>query len=106
MKYTFEANLYKGECYRCPMAQEREIGTICGIDDCFVTAIEDSSECPLKESNEVVWHLYSEEKPTHSGYYLVTLNMFGKIFVNVYPSNGSFDVPVIAWAELPKPYKE
>lgn len=64
-------------------------------------------ECMANPNERVVtWHPFPQEKPTQSGYYLVTLNMFGKIFVHVHPSNGTFDVPVIAWAELPEPYKE
>lgn len=107
MKFTFEADMYKGQCSHCPCHyNDMADNDRCGVDEAMTSGWVEELDCPLKEANEVVWHPYSEEKPTQSGYYLVTLNMFGKIFVNVHPSNGSFDVPVIAWAELPKPYKE
>lgn len=107
MKFTFEANMYKGECYRCPMAQEREIGYMCAIDDCFVTAIEDPSECPLKESNVVEWHPYPEKKPPRSGVYLVTPKSGIVCSIPFVEEQGwPVTVGIKAWAELPAPYKE
>lgn len=115
MKYIFESDMEKGQCYMCPMCKEREIGYMCAIDDCFVTAIEDPSECPLQESNEVVWHPFPKEKPNEDGDYLVTIQWNipkGEPYRVV--GNASWmgfgwdmsDTEILAWSELPRPYEE
>ena len=66
----------------------------------------------------ITWHPYPKDKPTGNGDYLVTLDTItnGKIDIAYYGGNGipRFFLPepshamdkVVAWAELPKPYKE
>ena len=61
--------------------------------------------------NKVIWHPYPQEKPIKSGQYLVTVEdtynvidfadylSYDKQFLN------EIDEYVIAWAELPEPYK-
>ncbi len=105
MKFTFESNMYKGECYRCPMAQ-----------DCSVATIVDSSECPLMEANETVWHPFPDQEPKKPGAYLVTVEYFTppdyKVLkeVDVYRWNGtdwdlSRNEGITAWAHLPRGYE-
>lgn len=115
MRFTFEADMVKGQCYRCPLWQEDydEDGgwaEYCKLDHEVDAYDEDPSCCPLKESNEVVWHPYPEEKPTRRGNYLVTLNVGGgkkMICTLCSPQTGDFNTDsVLAWAELPEPYKE
>lgn len=59
----------------------------------------------LLNNLEPSWHEYPKEKPTEDGPYLVTWG-------NEYPIVGKFEEgtfcfdKVIAWADLPKPYKK
>ena len=66
--------------------------------------------------NKVVWHPYPQEKPKNNSVkpYLVTIMCFSETIVDMeYYEDDSFkwckskeDERVIAWAELPDPYKE
>ena len=61
---------------------------------------------------KINWHPYPEEKPRRTGDYLVTFQKRRKLYVtkDCYDINeGDFEidfyVKVVAWAELPEPYK-
>lgn len=65
--------------------------------------------------NSVRWHPYPKEKPPKECYYLVTVRYIcafldeGYVEINIDMYRGYFkkrNWQVIAWAELPKPYKE
>lgn len=65
---------------------------------------------------EIEWHKYPDEKPKNNPVepYLVSIRCFGGTCVDMeYYEDDSFkwmpykeDKSVIAWAELPEPYKE
>ena len=64
-----------------------------------------------KNSSEIIWHDYSVAKPKEEGEYLITFRLGEELFVttNYFFHNSKFDSNldnIIAWAELPKPYKE
>lgn len=56
---------------------------------------------------EIVWHKYPDEKPTKDGLFLIT-HKFGnrKEVAMAYLTKDINSNNLIAWAELPKPYKE
>ena len=56
---------------------------------------------------EIVWHKYPNEKPTKDGLFLIT-HKFGnrKEVAMAYLTKDINSNNLIAWAELPKPYKE
>ena len=66
--------------------------------------------------NKVVWHPYPQEKPEGAEEYLVTINCgYFNIQTTSYWKDGKFidyeNEPrklcsIIAWAEMPEPYKE
>lgn len=63
--------------------------------------------------NKVKWHPYPEENPKKSGDYLVYIRAGDKIFTYIaywIDSIGIFEPRfvgrILAWAELPEPYKE
>lgn len=120
MKFTFEADMVRGQCYRCPLWQEDydEDGgwaEYCKLDHEVDAYDEDSDDCPLKEANEVVWHPFPKERPNENGDYLVTIRWKiakGETYLTV--GNASWmgygwdmlDTEILAWSELPEPYKE
>lgn len=56
----------------------------------------------------VVWHPYPQEKPSRKGTYLVTLDWTSAekwVWAMRYNKEVPFGREVIAWAEMPKPYK-
>lgn len=59
---------------------------------------------------KVIWHPYPKEKPKKDKIYLITIehNTKEKIVTTRSCWNGNFTpfAPIIAWAELPKPYEE
>lgn len=62
--------------------------------------------------NKVVWHKYPEDKPNEKDTYIVTLK-FGKDLLTsttdwIPEQNTFWDFgdSVVAWAEMPEPYKE
>lgn len=128
MKFTFESDMVRGQCYRCPLWQEDydEDGgwaEYCKLDHEVDAYGEDPSCCPLKESNEVNWHPYPEEKPTptekdynakpflitirqRDGYEFVTISVY-HFLLSVFEKVRYYgDSSITAWAELPKPYKK
>jgi len=52
------------------------------------------------------WHKYPEEKPHKEGSYLISTNT--EVYIDTWWDNYWVDTdePVIAWMELPEPYKE
>ena len=68
------------------------------------------------KKTEIEWHPYPKEKPKVVDEYLVTINYgFFKITSSAIWKDGRFMededesskmYPVIAWAEMPEPYKE
>lgn len=60
--------------------------------------------------NKVKWHPYPEEKPIFDDDYLITVkykHLPNRVYI-CSGVNGLFNIKpdVIAWAELPEPYKE
>ena len=69
------------------------------------------------KNDGIEWHPYPKEKPTEDGRYLVTIRMFCRdgfdeeyerrfVQEDVFDLGYFWKAGVIAWAELPKPYKE
>ena len=63
--------------------------------------------------NKIVWHKYPQEKPKKDDEYLVPVKVGDEIFTSStrwIDSIGIFrlmwDGRILAWAELPDPYKE
>ena len=59
--------------------------------------------------NKVKWHPYPQERPIEDNDYLITVKYRRRRKVMKWDSfNGYFNVyvDVIAWAEMPEPYKE
>ena len=56
---------------------------------------------------EIVWHKYLDEKPPKDGLFLIT-HKFGnkKEVAMAYLTKDINSNNLIAWAELPEPYKE
>lgn len=73
-------------------------------------------ETPTKKETKyavIEWHPYPKEKPKKSGDYLVSIKAGDKIFAYTaywIDSIGIFELRwigrILAWAELPEPYKE
>lgn len=111
MKFTFEADMVRGQCYCCPIIYYDDEGfEHCGLDR-SVTCLEvEPSECPLKEANEVAWHPYPKEKPPRKGVYFVCVTEKGENQVDYLYYKGKefiiFDDLIEAWAEIYVPYKE
>ena len=56
---------------------------------------------------KILWHKYPNEKPSKDGLYLITLKFGNTKEVSMgYLTKGIYSNSLIAWAELPKPYKE
>lgn len=112
MKFTFEANMKKGECYKCPIKQPVGKRWYCSFLDDFIGYV--SYACPLEEATEVLWHQFPKEKPTEEyGYYLVTVAdreaheaIWSDGFYWDDEYDGSRIDEVTAWAEMPRPYEE
>lgn len=68
----------------------------------------------LRRYDGVEWHPYPQEKPKADGYYNVTLDIKCTATAHYNPKNDEWrgDIfwvrngCIIAWAELPEPYKE
>ena len=57
--------------------------------------------------NKVKWHPYPQEQPPKDGLFLVTLKFGNKKEVEMaYLIKDINSKNLIAWAELPRPYKE
>lgn len=106
MKFTFEADMVRGQCYCCPLLYFDDEGfEHCGLGRSITCLEVEPSECPLKEANEVNWHPYPEEKPTRSGFYLVTPKSGIVCSIPWVEEQGwSITVGIKAWAECPRPY--
>lgn len=57
---------------------------------------------------KVKWHKYPDEKPSKSGWFLITRRFSNRKDVAIIYISQKYDTPcnLVAWAELPKPYKE
>ena len=78
-------------------------------DEWFKAMFEEGcAQVAGKPCSLIVWHPYPQEEPMVEGEYLAT-DRFGRVTIESFVDNGSGCVPlafgVIAWAELPKPYK-
>lgn len=115
MKFTFESDMKKGDCFSCPLNHYDYANK--GIAVCGLTNVlgEAGKECPLEEAKEIEWHPYPEEKPPHAGRFLVTYKnkqchnrRETKTVSYLFKSSmfNSHKDSIIAWAELPEPYKE
>ena len=59
------------------------------------------------QKTEIEWHKYPDEKPPKEGLYLITLKFGNKKEVAIaYLTKDTNSNNLIAWAELPEPYKE
>lgn len=57
--------------------------------------------------NRVKWHPYPKEKPPKEGLYLITLKFGNTKDVSMgYLTKDIYSNTLIAWAEIPEPYKE
>lgn len=73
-----------------------------GWRDCIEWVLFD-----LLNQLEPSWHQYPEEKPTKDGHYMVTIADFERPIIAEYSREHGFTVwVVVAWMELPKPYKK
>ena len=67
-------------------------------------------ETPTKKETKyavIEWHKYSEEKPPKEGLYLITLKFGNTKDVSMgYLTKDIYSNTLIAWAEIPEPYKE
>lgn len=119
MKFTFEADMIRGMCCRCPILYFDDEGfEHCGLDRGITCLEVEPDECPLKEANEVVWHPYPKEKPTENKEYRVTVPVTpssnGTLCLYYHnrrdcwaSSSGKiFKGEVLAWTKLPEPYEE
>lgn len=56
---------------------------------------------------KIVWHPYPKEKPPKEGLYLITLKFGNTKDVSMgYLTKDMNSNNLIAWAEIPEPYKE
>lgn len=64
------------------------------------------SEPEHVSETQTIWHKYPDEKPDEEGFYLTTFRD-GRVYRSGFSDGGwcAFDAKVIAWAELPEPYK-
>lgn len=59
------------------------------------------------KKTEIEWHPYPKEKPTKDGLYLITLKFGNTKEVSMgYLTKNIYSNTLIAWAEIPEPYKE
>ena len=67
-------------------------------------------ETPTKKETKyavIEWHKYPEEKPPKEGLYLITLKFGNTKDVSMgYLTKDICSNTLIAWAEIPEPYKE
>ena len=67
-------------------------------------------ETPIKKETKyavIEWHKYPEEKPPKEGLYLITLKFGNTKDVSMgYLTKDIYSNTLIAWAEIPEPYKE
>lgn len=67
-------------------------------------------ETPTKKETKyavIEWHKYPEEKPPKEGLYLISLKFGNTKDVSMgYLTKGIYSNTLIAWAEIPEPYKE
>ena len=67
-------------------------------------------ETPTKKETKyavIEWHKYPEEKPPKEGLYLITLKFGNTKDVSMgYLTKDIYSNTLIAWAEIPEPYKE
>ena len=57
--------------------------------------------------SKIIWHPYPHEKPPKDWLYLITLKFGNTKEVSMgYLTKGIYSNTLIAWAELPEPYKE
>ena len=67
-------------------------------------------ETPIKKETKyavIEWHKYPEEKPPKEGLYLITLKFGNTKDVSMgYLTKDICSNTLIAWAEIPEPYKE
>lgn len=67
-------------------------------------------ETPTKKETKyavIEWHKYPEEKPPKEGLYLITLKFGNTKDVSMgYLTKDIYSNTLIAWAEMPEPYKE
>ena len=62
---------------------------------------------------KINWHPYPEEKPTKKNRYLINIDdgnaqqcsTIATFYKDTFWENGAIDHIVIAWAELPEPYR-
>lgn len=117
MKFQFESDMKKGQCYKCPCMMEdyENNACVCGVTDELTHLQVEQSECPLEEV-KTVWHPYPAEKPAEgkTGWYWVTtetgLNHHRKFHENIVFWNGYvwglMGLKIVAWAEKLEPYEE
>lgn len=119
MRFTFEADMEKGQCSACPFLRTQDDGCgwylSCALNDEVTTLEVEPSECPLEEAIEIKWHPYPQERPKinpHVFYVCTLANASKKLVVPSKYTDGKFhplavlydDSYVIAWAEMPEPY--
>ena len=61
----------------------------------------------IMSESKIVWHKYPNEKPPKDGLYLITLKFGNTKEVSMgYLTKDIYSNTLIAWAEIPEPYKE
>ena len=118
-RFSFEADMKKGQCSCCPLLDWSEERTeyICSMTGECIPLEVDPQDCPLEEYHGIEWHKYPQEKPNYEEPTEMivtvksdTIGLF--TFCSEWQGKddqrfaGVLDYMVIAWAELPEPYKE